>query len=166
MYADDFEEAEAYGTHIADQAALMLESAEPVDLGLHIGYDEWELEVTNTLFNLAGQLGILLYDFNQGGFLDGSVTTQSTYVRLGTMAQIVAFPGESLTRNGLPLKDAMAAPYKAVLGNANDALGYFVPTDEWMIGLNDDYEESVSLGEQAGDITQGRILDLINADSF
>ena len=58
------------------------------------------------------------------------VTTQSAYVRLGTQAQIVTFPGESLTRNGLPIKDAMAAPYKAVLGNANDALGYFVPSDD------------------------------------
>jgi len=166
MYADDFEEAEAYGSYVAEQATLMIDEAEPVDLGFHVGYDEWELDVNNTLFNLAGQIGILLYDFNQGGFLDGTLLTQSTYVRLGTMAQIVAFPGESLTRNGLPIKDAMGAPYKAVLGNANDALGYFVPSDEWMTGLNDDYEESVSLSEDAGDISQAKILDLIDADSF
>ena len=166
MYNNDFEEAEAYGTYVADQAALMLESAEPVDLGFYVGYDEWELDVTNALFNLAGQLGILLYDFEQGGFLDGSVVTQSTYVRLGTMAQIVTLPGESLTRHGLPIKEAMNAPYKAALGNANDALGYFVPSDEWQIGLNDNYEEGVSLGMDAGDITQGRILDLIEADGF
>jgi hypothetical protein len=60
----------------------------------------------------------------------------------------------------------MAAPYKAVLGNAGDALGYFVPSDEWMTGLNDDYEESVSLGMSVGDTSRDKAIELIETDPF
>ena len=137
----------------------------PVELGFVADYVDWELPVDNALFNLAGNLGILDYDFMQNGNTN-SVITQSAYIRLGTQAQIVAFPGESLTRNGLPVKDVMAAPYKAVLGNAGDALGYFVPSDEWQIGLNDNYEESVSLGMTVGDTTRDTIIEMIDADVF
>ena len=165
MYADDFEECDAYGGYLAEQAGLMLESAEPVDVEFAVDYAEWEMPVDNALFNLAGQLGILDYDFIQNG-LASSVITQTAYIRLGTQAQIVAFPGESLTRNGLAVKDAMTAPYKAVLGNAGDALGYFIPSDEWQTGLNDDYEEGVSIGQTAGDTTRDVMIELIDADVF
>ena len=121
--------------------------------------------VQNALFNLAGLTGILYYDFDQMG-LANTVDTQSTYVRLGEQVQIVAFPGESLTRNGMPVKAAMTTPYPMALGNAGDALGYFVPTDEWMTGRNDDYEEGVSLGEQAGDDTRDALLDMVARDNF
>jgi hypothetical protein len=83
-----------------------------------------------------------------------------------TQVQIVALPGESLTRNGLPVKEAMTAPFQVVLGNAGDALGYFVPTDEWEVGLNDNYEESVSLAQSAGDTTRDALLSMIAADPF
>jgi hypothetical protein len=165
MYADDFEEASAYGNYVAEQAVLMLADAVPVEPILVVGYEEWVLPVSNALFNLAGMLGILDYDFTMGAN-GNTVVTQATYVRLGTQAQIIGYPGESLTRNGLPIKDAMAAPYKAVLGNAGDALGYFVPSDEWMTGLNDDYEESVSLGMSVGDTSRDKAIELIETDPF
>jgi hypothetical protein len=122
-----------------------------------VDYSEFVLPVDNALFNLAGMLGILLYDFNQN---PSTVVTQSVYIRLGMQAQIVAFPGESLRRNGLPLKEAMIAPYQAVLGNAGDALGYFVPSDEWNAGRNGDYEEGVSLGMSVGDTTRNAIVSM------
>ncbi|NJK31959.1 MAG: hypothetical protein HC927_05810 [Deltaproteobacteria bacterium] len=165
VYADDFERADAYGSYLADQATLMLDAAEPVDLGITSDYASWEMQVQNVLFNLAGQLGILDYDFDQMGLMS-FVTTQTAYFRLGTTIQLVAFPGESLTRNGLPIKEVMTAPYKVVLGNAGDALGYFVPSDEWQTGLNDNYEEGVSLGMSAGDTAQGVMIGLVEADVF
>ena len=165
MYADDFEAAAAYGEYIAAQAELMLDSAEPVEVDFHYGYTEWELLVDNILFNLAGQAGLLQYDFEQMGLI-GMVVTQSTYVRIGTQIQLVSFPGEALTRLGLPIKDVMTAPYKVVLGNANDALGYFVPADEYNIGLNDNYEESIALSGQSGEDSRDNIIQLIEADVF
>ncbi|EDM76071.1 hypothetical protein PPSIR1_41354 [Plesiocystis pacifica SIR-1] len=165
MYADDFEEAAAYGELVATEAALALEGTEAVEPILVHDYAEWDLPVDNALFNLAALLGILQYDFDGGGG-GNSVTTQTTYLRLGEQVQLIAFPGESLTRNGLPVKEAMTAPYRAVLGNSGDALGYFVPSDEWQTGLNDDYEESVSLGQSVGDTTQGIMVALIGLDTF
>jgi hypothetical protein len=163
MYPDDFARAQAYGELLAMQASAMIENAEPVDLGMVHAYESWEMPVDNFLFNLAGQLGILDYDFMMQG-MQNIVTTQSAYFRLGTMVQIVSFPGESLTRNGLPIKESMPAPYKGVLGNAGDALGYFVPSDEWQTGLNDNYEEGVSLGMTVGDTTRDIIIEMIEAD--
>ena len=107
-----------------------------------------------------------MFDFEMNG-LDQKVTTQSTYFRLGSQLQGVAFPGESLTRNGLAIKEAMLAPHKLLLGNTGDALGYFIPGDEWQTGKNNNYEETVSMGKTAGDTARARIIPLIvagNAD--
>jgi hypothetical protein len=164
-YADSFAAAQAYGELLATQAVAMLDGATPVSLGMVHRHETWELPVSNALFNLAGQLGILDYDFVQMG-LSGTVDTQSAYFRLGTEIQIVAFPGESLTRNGLPIKDVMPAPHKLILGNAGDALGYFVPSDEWQTGLNDNYEESISMGMTVGDTTRDILIDMIESDPF
>jgi hypothetical protein len=79
--------------------------------------------------------------------------------------QGVAFPGEPLTRLGLGVKEPMKAPHKLILGNTGDALGYFIPGDEWQTGKNDNYEETVSLGKTAGDNARANIVPLIEADN-
>ena len=73
------------------------------------------------------------YDFNEE---DNSVDLQTSYFRIGDTIQGVAFPGESLTNNGLPIKAAMTTPFRLFLGLTGDTLGYFVPTDEWLSGRN------------------------------
>jgi len=50
----------------------------------------------------------------------------------------------------LPLKSSLSAPNRLFLGLTYDSLGYFLPEDEWMTGRNNNYEESVSVGRQAG----------------
>lgn len=165
-WADDFERAEAYGGHIAARAVAILADAEPVEPALHRDYGSFDLDVTNELFIFAAQSGILDYDFELRGN-SGTVNTQTAYFRLGAnQVQMVAFPGESLTRNGLAVKDAMSAPHQAILGLSGDSLGYFVPSDEWMTGLNEDYEESVSVGEAAGDFTRDQLIGLIDGDPW
>ncbi|PRP91396.1 Neutral/alkaline non-lysosomal ceramidase [Enhygromyxa salina] len=163
MYADDFERAQAYGDHVADRTLLALDTVEPVGVDMFRGYADFELDVTNETFLFAADSGILDYDFE---IHDGvsTVSTQTAYFRFGAEIQLVAFPGESLTRNGLPIKDMMTAPHQVVLGLSGDALGYFVPADEWNTGLHDNYEESVSLGMDAGDVTRDVLIDLIGQD--
>ncbi len=163
VYADDFARAEAYGQLLADIAVDILAAPTPVEPPeLDYSHAEWEQTVDNALFKLASVLGILMFDFEMNG-LDQKVTTQSTYFRLGAQVQGVAFPGESLTRNGLAIKEAMLAPHKLLLGNTGDALGYFIPGDEWQTGKNDNYEESVSMGKTAGDNARDNIVPLIEA---
>lgn len=165
MYADDFERAQAYGELLADLAAELTVTTEVVDPTIAWAHQSWDQEVSNQLFQLASLLGILQYDFEMMG-LTQKVTTQSTYVRLGTQVQLVAFPGESLTRNGLAIKEQMTAPHRMILGNTGDALGYFIPGDEWQTGKNDNYEETVSLGKTAGDTARDKIVQMITADKF
>ena len=164
-YADDFERAAAYGELVADAVLEGVTSSEPIDPELHVDHRTWTLVGTNVLFNLAAQVGLLDYDYDEAGG-ELSVDTQATYLRLGTQLQIVTFPGEPLTRVGLPIKDVMQAPHRAVLGQTNDMLGYFIPSDEWMTGHNDDYEESISLGPDVGDITRDVLIALIETDAF
>lgn len=164
QYPDDFARAEAYGVLLADIAADLAANSEPVAPTLEYTHTEWVQTVDNALFQLASLLGILQYDFEMDG-LQQKVTTQSTYFRLGAEVQGVAFPGESLTRNGQAIKAEMKAPHRIILGNTGDALGYFVPSDEWQTGKNDNYEESVSLGKTAGDNARDNIIPLITADN-
>jgi hypothetical protein len=164
QYPDDFARAQAYGELLADVAAGIVDTAEPVDPTIVWTHKSWEQSVENFLFQLAAQLGILQYDFEMMG-LSQKVTTQSTYFRLGTQVQGVSFPGEPLTRCGQAIKEPMKAKYKMVLGNTGDALGYFVPSDEWQTGKNDNYEESVSLGKTAGDNARDNIIPMIDADN-
>lgn len=164
-YADDFERATAYGNLIADIANEAIPQAEPIDNTLVIDDVTWNLPVQNALFQLAAALDLLDYAFsNEGG--GQSVDTQAAYIRLGTQLQIVTFPGEPLTRTGLAIKDSMTAPHQAVLGQTGDALGYFILSDEWMTGHNNDYEETVSLHESAGDTAVEVLKTLIEADRF
>lgn len=165
MYADDFARAEAYGELLADIAADIAGASEPIaEPTLTWAHAEWEQTVDNALFSLASLLGILKYDFQMMG-LGQKVTTQTTYFRLGASVQGLAFPGEPLTRLGLDIKTAMKAPHKLILGNTGDALGYFIPSDEWKIGKNDDYEETVSLGMSAGDNARNNMVPLVEADN-
>jgi len=78
------------------------------------------------------------------------VPTRAGYLRLGEQAEGFAAPGEVLTRLALPLKSSLSAPNRLFLGLTYDSLGYFLPEDEWMTGRNNNYEESVSVGRQAG----------------
>ena len=161
-YVDDFARAETYGELLAGIAVNIADGGVAIEPELEFTHVTWVQTVDNTLFKAASLLGILQYDFEMNGF-EQKVTTQATYFRLGSQVQGVAFPGESLTRNGLEIKASMLAPHKIILGNTGDALGYFVPSDEWQTGKNDDYEESVSLGKSAGDNARDKIVPLIVA---
>ncbi|MFV8752953.1 hypothetical protein ACNOYE_20600 [Nannocystaceae bacterium ST9] len=165
MFADDFERADFYGDLVAQSTLDVLDQREPVGVDFYHEQRPYELDVENELFKLVAQAGIIYYDFTVRGDMFW-IDTQATYMRFGEEIQMIAFPGESLTRNGLPVKDMMTAPHKVVLGLATDSLGYFVPSDEWMTGHNDNYEESVSVGMAAGDITRDLLFDMIAADPW
>lgn len=163
-YADDFEEADAYGSLLADIAIESLAETEAIDPELYVDHRTWTLAANNALFQLAATIGILDYEF-EGSGANQTVDTIASYIRLGTQLQLVTFPGESLTRNGLDIKDSMVAPHRILLGQTGDAFGYFIPSDEWMTGRNGDYEETVALHPTAGDITRDVLQAMIEFDS-
>lgn len=79
-----------------------------------------------------------------------AVQTVVTAIALGREAVAVTVPGEATTRLALPVKGGLKAPHRLVLGLTHDTLGYFLPADEWMAAPVSGYEESVSLGRDAG----------------
>lgn len=164
-YADDFERAFVYGAIIADIAYEASGAADAISDGIVIEDTSWTMPVENVLFQLAAAIDLLDYSFSDsGGSL--SVSASSTYVRLGEELQFVSFPGEPVTRTGLEIKSTMSTPHQAVLGNTGPAFGYFIMGDEWMTGRNDDYEESISLHETAGDLAVEALMDLVESDRF
>jgi hypothetical protein len=156
--------AETYGKSIAEAAVSALDDATPVGEELTVALRRFEPEVTNNRFQVAYQIGFLDYDVQIDADGKLGLTTQLGYFRLGDEAEGVAWPGEALTRCGLPVKDAMDTPFRLFLGLTTDSLGYFVPSDEWKTGRNDDYEESVSMGESVGDSVQAMAVQMVAAD--
>jgi hypothetical protein len=93
------------------------------------------------------------------------VPTRVAALEMGSSLRGVTVPGEAVTRLGLPLKDALGSPYRLFLGLTYDTLGYLIPGDEWMSAPGSNYEESVSLGRQAGPTVQTALLELIGQAS-
>jgi hypothetical protein len=81
-----------------------------------------------------------------------SVQTVVTAIAFGREVAAVTVPGEATTRLAMPVKGALAAPHRFVLGLTHDTLGYLLPPDEWMAAPVSGYEESVSLGRDAGPV--------------
>lgn len=162
-----YEGAFEYGESIAKEAIASMATQTKVDLGeISFTTDSWKQPISNRTFSLAYWLGFLKYDAIEGDWLSVQFAVRTSLIRFGNQVQVAAFPGESLTRNGLPIKKEMKAPFKMFLGLMGDTLGYFVPSDEWKTKRHDDYEESVSMHKHAGDNASKSMFKLIQADNL
>lgn len=165
---EGIEEARLYGELIAGSALTALESHQERIYPAKILQQEvrWEQPLSNLIFQTAWYAGKLKnYEVENHGFLDLKVKTQATYFRLGDNVQGIVFPGEALSREGIPMKQEMKAEYRLFFGLTGDTLGYFVPSDEWHSGRNNHYEELISPNPGAGDHARELITPLISADN-
>lgn len=89
------------------------------------------------------------------------IASHCGYVGIGDAFGAVAAPGEVMTRLALPLRNAMDMRHRMIFGLTQDALGYFIPDDEWMTGRNNNYEESVSPGRRAGAALADALMQII-----
>lgn len=163
-FADAFARAEACGLAYADVMAAGFEAFEAVEstAPLVVQRVEWEQEVENTLFKLAFDFAD--YDVRVEGSGDERrffLSLGATSFTIGDALSGLAFPGEPLTRLGLPLKERLPGRFRLFLGLTTDAAGYFIPGDEWQTGRNDDYEESVSLAKSAGERAAAAITTML-----
>jgi hypothetical protein len=158
---DPFEKCQGYGETVAQNAIDATANHTKLSPGIYHEQRAFAQEVTNDVF--VAVRGILDYDFDQdAGRM--SVDTQFTYFRFGKELQGVVFPGEALTRTGLDIKAPQTASYRLFLGLTTDSLGYFVKSDEWNTGHNENYEETVSTGESAGDNAIRVLTELVAKD--
>jgi hypothetical protein len=149
-----FAEAATMGIILADAALSILGAAtgHPVT-DMRTDRLEFSVPMENPLFDMAVAAGGL----PEAKKADGTVQTETTLLRLND-SWLLAVPGELLPKLGLlyrkMLKEAGAAK-TAVIGLANDELGYILPAEDFIPPENylepgDSYEESMSIGRKMG----------------
>ncbi|MFQ5420509.1 MAG: hypothetical protein ACE5EY_09115 [Anaerolineae bacterium] len=149
-----FAEAATMGETLAQAAQTVLHAAQerPVTRFSYHRH-EFAVPLENPLFEMAAATG-LLPEVQQA---DGNVLTAAGLLRLSD-ACLFAVPGELLPRLGLHyrklLKEA-GAQVTAVIGLANDELGYILPAEDFTPPENyldpgSSYEESMSVGREIG----------------
>lgn len=129
------------GEEVAQAGSLGRESASP---RLTVAHESLDLPLSNWQFQLAWSIGWLRYQQAWAGVVP-VMRTRVSVIRLGDVTLLTA-PGEVTTRLAQRLAEA-----DVLLGLTHDSLGYLIPRDEWQTGRNENYEESVSLGPQAGE---------------
>lgn len=147
-----FDESAAMGEALAAAALRTLAQTvvQPVTALIH-QRREFTLPIQSPLLEQAVQAGLL----PEVRDADGLITTEASVTRVGS-AWIAAVPGELLPELGLLIKAEMKAAgalLAAVVGLANDEIGYILPEQDYLYPDNpyepgDHYEETMSLGPQ------------------
>lgn len=153
-----FAATEAMGTLLGQAAlgALAGKTAHPVT-SLTLTHRPFTIPMTNPLFQMAVDNGLLPQVFQP----DGAVLTEANLLRLqspGGDLLLATAPGELLPKLGLALKAqlrATGAATAAIIGLANDELGYILPAEDFRYPENPfepgaHYEETMSVSIEAG----------------
>lgn len=146
-----FRKTEILGDRIADLAADAVHSAKPVRID-KVTFAERiiTIPVTNHGFELAAQAD--LYKGRKKETADGATTTPVGLIRMTgdqPVLEIALIPGEmypELSLGGVerysgadfpdapiepPIKPMLDAPFKMLIGLADDEIGYIIPKAEW-----------------------------------
>jgi hypothetical protein len=149
---DSFRFAEVIGHRLADEVLDALERAEPVKVtSIRCGEQLVRLPVKNESYRQAAAIG--LFQGRKEFLEDGSVESPVGYAMLlagrRPVAEIALVPGElypelsvgGIQRDGnadfpqapleAPVKPAMRAPIRMLVGLANDEIGYILPKAQW-----------------------------------
>lgn len=149
---NSFRKAELIGTRVADLAAEALGKRKPVRIA-ELAYQEQAVQapVSNPVFQLAAKAN--LFKGRKPMDPDGSMSSVVGVLRLGTRANpaleaamvpgelypelsvggVVRYPGADFPEAPIEpaLKQMMKAPYRMLIGLANDEIGYIIPKAEW-----------------------------------
>ncbi|RAP38237.1 hypothetical protein DID80_02815 [Candidatus Marinamargulisbacteria bacterium SCGC AAA071-K20] len=156
--------AKDFGETLGKAVVMAVSDSKEIEPDLVINTTVWKQKISNPIFILAAGLSILDFDISFNPFSGFEIETRASYFRLGTQVQGVTFPGESLTQNGLSIKDQMKAPSKLFFGLTGETLGYFIPSYDWNVPKNN-YEEILSMGKDVGDIIQTKLTMFIKEDN-
>lgn len=166
MPGHTFDDAERMGIVLAEAALSALHKAAPKPL-TRFAYRRHELvlPMQNPLFEAAQQAG-LLPDLKTD---EGMVKTEASLVQLGD-SWFIGVPGELLPELGLQFKAMLkksGAQQAAVIGLANDELGYILPDEGFVTPKDwfepgDSYEESMSVCPHAGSSLTAAIRTLLS----
>lgn len=149
-----FAESEAMGVALAQAALGALAAAPAVTAGpLSFARQLFSIPLHSPLLELAIGAGLLPDERSP----DGTLQTEANLVAIGP-TWLATVPGELLPALGLTIKAQLrsaGAGVAAVVGLANDELGYILPQESFRypddpFNPGDHYEETMSVGSEAG----------------
>ena len=165
-----FAEAETMGEALARAALETLSglAALPVS-SVHYRRHEFAIPMENPLFEMAAEIGLLPNVRRP----DGTVLTEAGLLRLDDI-WLFAVPGELLPKLGLHYRDLLrqaGARTTAIIGLANDELGYILAAEDFtpptdFLEPGDSYEESMSVGHEAGPCLTAALHTLLRAEAI
>jgi hypothetical protein len=165
-----FAEAEAMGETLAKAGLEALRQdcfvSRTNDGGYALGKarQEYSVPMANPVFMLAMRAGLLPHTLNA----DNAVLTEINLLRLGPV-WLVTVPGEVSPKLGLEIKQRLkerGAQISAVIGLANDELGYILPQEDFVypddpFNPGEHYEETMSVGPEAGPTLMDAVRELL-----
>lgn len=153
----DITSEKEYGKNVGRAVINALTNKTKVRGDFEIKTAEFSHNVSNPIILGGIAAGLIDLDLDS----ENKVTTQVSYFNFGKSIEGVTFPGEALTRLGLPIKETLTAKAKFFFGLTNDSLGYFVPSDEFLQVQGRSTEERASLDPLIGDKAKSILIDLI-----
>lgn len=163
---DSMSHIKQYGAKVADVLKEVADSAEKVEPILNVAHKQVDIELSAFLFKLVERAGLV----NAKAYKeDGKIylTTEIGYAEIGEDIKVLMMPGEIFPEviygNFLSADKAYNGteyPYAALnthfsgtdkvltFGLCNDALGYFVPDNDFSSGGEDGHsQETISVGQ-------------------
>jgi len=152
----------------------------PVEPFFNIRLATVEVPVTNPLIQLAGKLNLANYTVIKCGLFKYKVNVEIGYLEFGKQLKVCMVPGEmcadliaggssTKAEGSFSGKDFNAPVLKDIFGDvtvfglANDAVGYIVPDNDYVLGdFANHYHELISLGSQTGSCISGAFTELYN----
>lgn len=163
-------EVERMGAALADAAvAALAGGTRRLGPGLRFERRRIEIPSGNPVFEAALASGLVA---PRERTPRGDVVSDVALVEIGGPAglRLAAVPGELAPTLGLPLKAALEPALPAIVGLADDELGYFLDPADYVFpddprDPGEHYEETMSVGREAGPVVTDAIRSLLATEA-
>jgi hypothetical protein len=161
---------ERMGARLAEAAVTAIGTApRTLEPGLRFERRRIAIPSENPVFEMALASGLV--EPRERGE-DGAIISEVSVLEIGgaTGLRLAAVPGELAPTLGLPLKRALAPATAAVVGLADDELGYILDPVDYVFpddprDPGEHYEETMSVGREAGPVVTGAIMAILATEA-
>ncbi|MEX2963278.1 neutral/alkaline non-lysosomal ceramidase N-terminal domain-containing protein [Microbulbifer sp. TYP-18] len=158
--AADYAAVSEYGAMLGNKALEANYSADIVYGDFQMVSTSVTHPVSNTGFVQLQHTGHL--DVNLAP--DNTISAPLAYFKFGNKVEGLHWPGEALTRLGLPLLDRLIASHKLFFGLTDASYGYFLPIDEFLQVPGRTTEENANLDPMIGDAAKAAMISLLSEE--